>query len=420
MRISNSGRVIVIDDRREEVLPLMETLSKNNIPYMYFDGRMENLPDNPTEGVRFVFLDIELQGMNGQDDKTKASGLTERLRKIISDTNGPYVIVFWTKHSEVIDQVLENCEKISISPVEWLDLEKTDCLGDNGSYEIETIAGKLNDKLSSIGAFRLYVEWENILHSASKNFIRDFSGLVHKGDSWSKDTSTLFYRLYKAYVEKSEISDSTGQFRCACLLMNRSFSDVLENDTHSDLQLPTGFVFSTDNITEETKAKINSSLFICNNPVIAPAPGCVYVQDSISLKESILEAIFKKDKIPDECALCQIVVTPVCDLAQNKTLTAKIGAGDDKCKIHRIVSGIMFPVPNDLSSRRKKDDAQFDIGPFWHDGKIYQIIVHFAALSYIEEKAITDSPLLSLKQDLLFDLQSKGANHVNRLGNFQL
>ncbi len=91
MEISNSGRIVIIDDEHNEAFPLMEMLGKEGLPYMYYDGQPNGLPEKPPGGVRFVFLDIELQGMKGQDDKTKASGLIGRLKKIISKQNGPYM-----------------------------------------------------------------------------------------------------------------------------------------------------------------------------------------------------------------------------------------------------------------------------------------------------------------------------------------
>ncbi len=118
MHLPKSGRIVLIDDKADEAQPLISSFAINAIPHLYYDGRPEGLPETPLDGIRFVFLDIELQGMQGQNDKTKASALVGRLKKIISISNGPYVIIFWTKHGEVIQRVLENCTSASIPPVE--------------------------------------------------------------------------------------------------------------------------------------------------------------------------------------------------------------------------------------------------------------------------------------------------------------
>ncbi len=419
MQLPNGGRIVLIDDTREEAFPLMETFGRYSIPYLYYDGTAGKLPDNPPGGVRFVFLDIELQGMRGQDDKTKASGLTACLKKIISASNGPYVIIFWTKlKQEVIELVIQNCTKAAIPPVSWLDLEKTECIKPDKSYDMQKLSKKLREKLSSIGAFRLYVEWENALHSASKKFICEFSNLVPSGEGWSEGTSALFYKLYKSYVDKNEIQDQAEQFKCACLLMNCSFLDTLQSISATDFQLPDGFRLASGNIDGITLAKLNTSLFLNNSLLSRPATGYVYREENESLQSSLIESLFKKDGSPVEIQLCKIIITPECDLAQNKTLKHRCESKERK--MHRIIYGLLFPFSDDLKSYRKKNDAQFEVGAIWHEGQSYALVLHFSTLSFQHEGELSGNPLFALKRDLVFDIQSKAANHVNRLGNFQL
>ena len=66
MNISQSGRVVVIDDNKKEAYPLIETLSKKGIPSTYFSSEIEQLPDKPLSGIRIVFLDIESEQLVNQ------------------------------------------------------------------------------------------------------------------------------------------------------------------------------------------------------------------------------------------------------------------------------------------------------------------------------------------------------------------
>lgn len=424
MQLSQSGRVVLIDDIFKEIKPLMEALGKCHIPYLYYDGSHDDLPIHPPNGIRFVFLDIELSGMKGQSEKTKASGLVARLKKIISNENGPYVIIFWTAHNEVIQQVLENCKSASISPVSWLNLEKSDNLGPDGSYDIQKITTALELKLSSIGAFQLYVEWENILDTSSKQFILEFSSLVNPEEDWSGGTSSLFYELYKAYVEKNELDNQNKQFRCACHLMNRSFLDTLESKTNAELSLPSNFRITKGNLTDDSKAKINTSLFINNNRFAHPVTGCVFFEDDKNILNGLKTYLFKTNKIPDEIKLCKIIITPECDLAQNKVITIP-RTDDSNSTLHRIVYGLFYPMSVNTSEEMKNlrdrgKDARYIIGPLWYVDKRWLLVINFSTLAIKEEICFNDEALFSLKRDLLFDLQSNAANHVNRLGNFQL
>lgn len=415
MQLSTSGRVVLIDDTADEALPLMSAFGKNAIPYTYYDGRPDGLPDAPSEGIRFVFLDIELQGMEAQNEKTIASALVNRLRKIISTSNGPYAIIFWTKHNEIITQILENCSTASISPVAWVDLEKAQCRTTDGKYDISIISTKLKNKLEAIGAFRLYVEWENILHLASKRFIHDFSKLVPSGDNWSAGTSALFYKLYKAYVGKNEITDQTEQFKCSSLLMNNSFLDTLQEHSSEYLTLPGEYKLTGGDVDTATLAKLNTYLFLNSSSLPRPMTGYVYLEENENVKASIVKDVFKEDQVPNNISLCKVVVTPLCDIAQNKVLKFKINEIENK--IHRIIYGLLLPSPNNST---KRSEAQFKIGPFWHEDKSWIIILHFSTLTFQHEGELNGEHLFYLRRDLIFDIQSKAANHVNRLGNLQM
>ncbi len=410
MLISESGRIVLIDDKKDEIESLLNSIWSHGIPFLYFDGTQETLPNKPLEGIRFVFLDIELRGMKGQSAKTKASGVVAVLKKIISEDNGPYVIIFWTKHKEAIVPVIENCNTEKIPPVGWVDLEKPE--------GIEKITERLEQKLGEIGAFQLYVSWENIVNNASKEFVRTFSSLVNLGNNWSKDTAALFYKLYKAYVAKNELQDKEEQFKCACHLMNRSFLDTLENLTRKDLTLPEGFKLENKELPSDTEAKLNTSLFLSDSIINRHSPGNVYSYNDAVLKETLIQDIFKAEQTPNECALCMVIISPECDLAQNKVLKAK-GNGGTSPPLHRVLFGL--EIPSDENSKlRDKRESDYHIGPIWHGEKSSMLILHFATMSFHSEGKLPERPLFTLKRDLLFDLQSKAANHVNRHGNYLL
>jgi hypothetical protein len=363
-----------------------------------------------------------------ENDKTKASGLTARLKRIISKENGPYVIIFWTKHKEVIELVVDNCKQSGLPPVAWVDIEKTELLEQDGTYNIEIIKAKIKEKLNSIGAFMLYVAWENAVNLAAKKFVSEFAALVEFTDSeaWSQNTSALFHELYKAYSDNTESFSDDEKFRYAGHLINRSFLDQLENLTSSQLHLPDGFALTGRRIDKTTIAKLNASLFLHSNKTNRPCPGHVYTDDNTSISKALIKNFFKDGKKPDNCKLCKIIITPECDLAYGKTLRLKNKQGAI-FQYHRIVHGLLCQIdPDKLKDERKKfhdkgKDARFIIGPLWSDNHIYWLVIHFFTISLRAESEFNmDNFLFAIKRNLLFDLQSKSANHVNRLGNFQL
>ncbi len=411
MLLTEGGRIVLIDDKHEEIDALLSELTHRGIPHLYFNGTLEQLPEKPLGGVRFVFLDIELQGMRGQPNPTKASGVVAILQRIVSKDNGPYSIIFWTKHNEVIQLVLENCNRAGIPPVMHFDLEK---LADEPK-----LAERLQEKMKQSGAFRLYVEWEDTVSNAARDFIKTFASLVNPGNNWSKETAALFYNLYATYADQNKLESEDDQFKCACHLMNRSFLDTLENLTCKDLKIPDGFSLQAQgNIPLETKAKINTSLFISELLYHPYSPGYVYEYDIPEIRDSLQRDLAAKGKTISQASLCLIIISPECDLAQLKVITVK-GPGSTWYRVHRVLLGLMLPWSEHNNIRDRRDN-DYRIGPIWQNGQTNELIIHFATISCMSEDKITKQPIFALKRDLFFDLQSRAANHVNRLGNYLL
>jgi hypothetical protein len=295
--------------------------------------------------------------------------------------------------------------------------------GDGGD-NINKLLKALHEKLGPIGAFLLYVGWENILNDSCKQFIADFSSLVPTGDNWSRDTFFVFYNLYKTFVGKDILDEQTEMFRCACHLMNRSFLDTLENKTSAELEIPEGSELIQGAISDETKARLNSSLFIGANILKRPSTGNIYPITNGSLLNCLKDNIFKSGQEPDQIKLCCVIITPECDLAQKKVITFK-GPKDEEYRVHRVVYGIYFPTSENSKAMNYRfnsegKDAYFHIGPLWYDKQRLKVVIHSSTIAILSADKFSEDPLFRIKRDLLFDLQSKIANHVNRLGNYQL
>ena len=416
MHILKGGQIVVVDDNYAEAAPLLQALGKNGAPHIYYTGAMEFLPETSLTGVRYIFLDIELAGMQGQSPKNKASALTAVLQKIISPNNGPCIVVFWTKHDEVIEQVKTNLSATTIQPVAYITADKRLCL----AGDIEGISVHIEEKISTLGAFKLYVEWENVLALASKEFVRDFASLAAIGPQWSKETEKLFFRLYKAFVDQNDLTDENEKFKCACYLMNRSFVDALHAETNKSLRVPSGFSLNGggEALSDEIKAKLNTSLFLSYHHMSRPSTGYVFIARNDCLREMLAKKLFKRGAPPNSSQLFQVLITPECDLAQKKTLMVS-----DDIKMQQVVYGIFYKLEElslaDELDRINKSQSIYRIAPVWHEGAIHVFALHFSTLSFIRENKLS-APVFSLNRDLVFDLQSKAANHLNRLGNYLL
>jgi len=423
--LSERQKIIVVDDKYDEIKPFLSALWKKGISCIYFDGQPENLPSSPFSGVRIIFLDIVLGTEGTTSDRGKAALAANIVKHIVGDNPSPYFIVFWTKHQELIDDVLRYLDLDNISPVGNLKLFKKPQLSDN----IETITeifNEMNSKFNELGIFDYMLTWENIVEKAAHNFSTTlFSSLSQKGTQtdWSNQVATLMGTLALSYTGKDSLNNNSDDVCNAFLMMSDSFKDNLQQTIKKvNIDFNTTLINGPMNL--EQIAKINSSLFIDFNPGKQPFLGNIFIVKNPNqhLCDALTKNIFENNEKPDDVNITGMIITPACDLANRKYLHN----GKD---CFRVLYGLLIPI-NDSTKPKKnlklgnsQQQAIFDLAPFWYTdkNKPYLLVFHFGSLSSVwwNEDEIPEF-IITIKEHLAFDIQSKMANHANRLGNSML
>lgn len=465
MNLSNNGGVLIIDDTFEEIQNLLQLLSSKGIPYIYLNGDLDKLPQKPLTGIRFIFLDIELNHTRGQrNSKVKAAAVAKVVDSVISKDNGPYSILFWSKHREEYQNVISYLVKKP--PVFCTILDKSDYIEPKDNI-IEELYRHLQLKIQEIKAFRLYTEWENIAKAAAVHHVNNLASCFPFDEKWDIKTMFLFYKLYNTYLENDNDTSDIDKTNAILHMLNRGYLDKVEelsyktsfgeqnflNRQRIDRTIFESFFSSDPSITSQytiadeqyilktecnsnkNKEKfeeyvshsilngglissINTSLFISeiNNNF---KPGSVYLSKKKNLKDAIIKHIDLETSSFGSVSLCKMIITPECDLAQSKTLVGNSGP------CHRIVYGLLLKCRNDITQKDflkkyKKLDCIYRIGPLWYKECVYYLLLDYSSITNFPEKNIQGKYLFTVKRDLFFDLQSKAANHVNRLGNYML
>ncbi|GHV92413.1 hypothetical protein AGMMS50268_29160 [Spirochaetia bacterium] len=411
---SESQQVVVIDDDYDEIKQLLAALWQKGIPYIYLDGQQDNLPQKPFSGVRLLFLDIVI-GLEGSSDKNTASSLANVVSKIIGPNPGPYFIVFWTKHNTIIDEVLRYLKSGNMAPVGYSNLDKP-TNHDNGTT-ISELMERLEERFLHLDAFDYLLNWESLIGKAVHNFSASLFSInspVEDNATWSKRIKSLLGTLALSNTEKSDLENTVEDIKNAFLNLTDSFKDSLQQIIKTE-KLNYNNPLSKEQLSPNQKAKINSSLFIDFNPANIPALGNVFFSkhaSDVHLRESLINYISPKIDKPDEVILIGMIITPSCDLVNKKYLH-----NEKDC--FRILYGLLIPV-NECKYKRK-GDADFVMRSFWYKEKIYQLIFHFGSLTSLWwKKDEIPEFKFAIKEHLAFDIQSKMANHANRLGNSML
>jgi hypothetical protein len=452
---SERQRVVVVDDNYDEVKNLLSALWKKGIPYIYLNGQMEDIPAAPFSGVRLIFIDIILN-MESPSDKNNAAPIANIIRKIVGGNPGPYSVVFWTKNDKLIGDVLRYLKSADISPVGYIDLEKPTKLDDMPT--IIDLMLKLEEKLSLLESFNYILEWESLVEETMHKFSANLFSVVPSDgniNGWSNRIQAILGTLALSYAESSGLENNENDIRNAFLLLTDSFKDSLQQILKTK-PLDYTTKLSQESLSLEQIAKLNTSLFVDFQPDKKVSLGNVFIinQPDEHLKESLYKNIYPDNKIQDGTLICGMIVTPLCDIAHSKYL-------HNQKNCYRILYGLMIPVmdyeqvENSLKpgwiEKKKQDlidelrekgclqkyvdtvnkyfqksimkDSVFRVEPLWHDqqNQTFILLFHFGSLSSVWWDD-NDVPRFefAIKEHLAFDIQSKLANHINRLGNSML
>jgi hypothetical protein len=386
------ARVVVVDDDPEEALPILKAFSKIGVPSVFFDGRPTGLPRQADRltGVRLAVLDMDLIG-GGADDKSKVAALVKVLSGILSSYNGPYAVVAWTKHLELVE-VFERYlfEQPDLpNPIFVTTLEKAACKKTNG-FDLRVVAEELKKSLDE-GASPLFLlqSWEGKAFDAATRVTNELSNITDNSagtlSAWRQQWKSEVVRLMRALAEAQagKHLDKQSCFRYLYDALNPLHADALERGTTSlSLQLTSKadeILNATPECGPDRKAKLNTMLHLSFDAPGKLVTGDIYMLSRQKLRSgipTIQELLSDSLQLPkDECAatklmseigdvvqLIAVEISAVCDYAQRNV------------RVPRFLIGLLVPVDHS----KKLKQAEF----LWHFGPIFLDHPPFAAGRY--------------------------------------
>jgi|GEM_PF-797315 len=266
-------RVIVVDDEPDEALPVLKALAKKGVSAAYFTGNLEELPEESSRlsGIRLAILDMDITGSGS--DKNKAAALVNVIKKIINPQNGPFAVLVWTKHPEIIE-LFENyifLEKDIPNSICTVTLTKDKCKK-NGNFNFEIVADKLSEALSETSPLLFLQTWEEKCFKAASEVTNNLSilsennaeGLEEWRKNWKEQLLMLMRTMAQAQAGKHLTQDNCLDSFYGSL--NPLHADRMENKV-SDLtafliQKSSEIIDSLADVSVEQKAKINTMLHI--------------------------------------------------------------------------------------------------------------------------------------------------------------
>jgi len=447
-----TSRVVVIDDDKDEAIPLLAVLNRLGIGVLYYDGNKENLPKKPITGIRLIFLDLRLMGSPTSQPKHYIAQTLSILEQIVDCNNDLAGIVYWTKHdedkAEFEAQLLQKMPQFRPSFLLAIANKMSFCNSDN-SHNLEK---KIQKELLRLPAQRLLWSWEQSVHDAASGTCEQLASVALKelpGEGDKTVDDEILKLLRSLVVSAGGSPDLKPQRIMNCLF--ESLSHIhLDQLEHYIFDIPMERLPCKKSLSEKLAQKpvlsadqtsyLNSILLISKVPPRKSYtwPGNIYIAKFWNKKEQPFpfdkrKKIFRNfiseiwanlesdarrlDFLKRQSIPCLVDITPTCDYANKKI------------KHVRLLGGVIIKSSGDKNRDRKlrlKQECKVFAKEIefcrFHNGRIglqgnYRIVIN---ARHLYSKPVEDLRLhkaaFRLRRQVVTDIQAWFASHAARPG----
>lgn len=416
MNLPKNGRIVVVDNNPNEALPLIRSLAKSGHPVLFFSEKLEELPQQPIQGTRILFLDMVLVE-NTQDLQIIIGALKSVLGRILHSKNGPFLTIAWTRQPKYVEELQQYFNEKDFDSL-ITTLEKSECqLPGSEEFDIDLINSKIADVIRKHESLKLFTCWENIAHESAMTTVNQISNLNKFSDDWNDKMKSIIFEMAKAYAGKKLVQETPHEvIKNSLFSLSGVFTDNLHNSIQKDTDLEKiGLTFPSSEGQDDglSIGKINSKLNLdLTRAKNTDMPGSIYTfratQDirpwELLVKQSDIGGLCKEKIQKMKLKMIVLEATPACDYAQNKQ------------RVHRLVPGLLCP---DECYKHIKRPTNFVYSSpiIEYEEKLYYLVFDFRFFTSVTKEEIGRFKyLFRMKQELLADFQSRLASHVSRLG----
>ncbi|MDQ8997462.1 hypothetical protein RFH54_16145 [Acinetobacter soli] len=188
------SRFVVLDDRKDHLSSIIETFklmgsSCTGIHYDSSDEEESYLDPILYQGVRGFFSDLHLEVLGaGTDEKKHYANITRILEEVITEKNGPFILILWTEYPtecEHLKQYIEDSidsEKPYCKPLCIVPLSKTKFIDKNNGDLINNEFHSLKEEIKNCFKINPQIaalfDWESRVLEAVNQTLIELLNLV--------------------------------------------------------------------------------------------------------------------------------------------------------------------------------------------------------------------------------------------------
>lgn len=468
MLFPRCGKVLVIDDQITEAMPLLNLLGRKGVSAMYYSGDFSELPETPFNEIRLIFCDLKYNA--APDARSVASNIIAILNALISEDNGPYILLAWSAHgADYLEELQNALDQTKIKPEFILQLDKSEFFitEDNSAYfdeMIDSVSGldldseeetqvkkliwektnpfrtswkaplpealdniekKLAEELKKANLFHLFVLWENTIASSAIATVNSIYEAIPVSIPAKKRLRAMLFYLARYRLEKQiDDADEETKFRAAMDSLNELFAYFYFEKVHelSLDQIELEKIDHLHEIKDLSDAKFNQWKMLTSGHK-GYHPGNIYrdTEKYFQYHGLVTGDAFKKNenyranidtlKANTNIEYILVDLSSDCDIAQNKIF------------VSRVVPGIMIPI-DDLNRyctegkfKSCEPDYIFSLSPVEFEGKSWYIAFNVNQMFALQmDKLVDDNLICALTNTYITSLKQRAATCVSKQG----
>lgn len=429
-------KIIAVDNDTEELDRIVKTFNRLRIScfpieYNIGDGIEEKFPD-----IRIAFFDINLGALGNPSDADLCNIITSALKEIIDVENGPYALIFWSRHAnkvDIIKEYIEEREKGNIPSPLIIDKIDKALIVDEDAFlkEVKRI-------LSNSTLVAMFDYQEKAKKAASKTINSIFSLIPRNGDKWGEynnfeDNFDLVFSKMAINTLGEELArrnpDLAVQKALFPLLLDNiqkeSLSSVWKKKMHSlsyksDVKFPKDFDVEALNTIYHLDDNCSYMKKIDRGIVVEIKQTSAKFKKMFGKgKRDLIESFFTYPKSKGKSA--KEIETERQDFINSCTpIFVEISAGCDYAQQNprslKYLFGIKFPL-KPLVAKPSNGNYKFITPSFSLNGDKFSMVFSFRYIyGYQGSNRILGNILFKFNNDLINQIGNRYANHVSRIG----
>ncbi|UII31108.1 hypothetical protein LVD17_22715 [Fulvivirga ulvae] len=416
MKIPSNGKVIVFDDKYDQIANLLKSLSQEKIPYLYYqDEAGSDLPDVPVRNVRLVILDLQLVSDQNFSEENIVSSVGARFERTL-EPNVPYILIYWSTKAKKYQTILEKSFEDRLSqftPLVSVSMKKSEALKANNP--VEFIKNELKQITEEFSSYYTMGMWESAVNDAAGSITNSLINIFDRQKNWDKNFKNLIYSLALAEIGKSHLPEYSDneKLKAAISVINSMFIDSIDLETDkafSEVEI-TDIKQGGNGLSKEARISLNSKLHALNDsPLKGLVRGNLYVEELNPIGKKIfkedVKATFQESLKKEKTKIksLKLDITPACDYAQKKGYS-------------RILHGIAIAA--DVERKNLQDgEYMYKQSPtILIGGEPYFIFFDFRYLDSLDSSTLSTTTVnLRLRLNIILDIQAQISHNFNRPG----